>query len=511
LDARGDSRFAFGRIDTVFSLSAAQRAIILAGCLGTAYHQLLLSPANVAYAHSLGATDLHIGILNALPYTTLFMQFVAAVVVNQLSYRRWVWMTLSVLHRLIFVPLTLCVWLVPDVHPSFWLWAFLLASAMNHAAHHFCSPLWLSWMGDYLPHEGLSHYWGVRQLWMHWAAAATLGGSAVLMYQIGLSAIPAFTCLATVGGVIGVIDVLLFLGVEEPRVTPSREPSLTQVVTEPFRNEGFRSYILYACYWNFAAMIAAPFISLYLLEHVGMSLYAVLLLWAASWVGGALVAGRWGHLCETFGHRPVLELCTMFKTINMLALLFLPGDPTWAFWILVPVFMGDQVLNSGIMIASNGYMLKHSPSENRTMYLAAGTALAGMFGGVTGIACGAALDGMHGLAWQLGGLTLTGFHVLFCVSTCFRLGAIALARGIDEPQAETTMTLVWHLLTGATPPPPAHWGELPVGSVGQTSRLPGAVIHIDSAAPAAVPTSHLPALVDRPLSAGATAPTRASP
>ena len=37
-------------------------------------------------------------------------------------------------------------------------------------------------------------------------------------------------------------------------------------------------------------MVGAPFISMYLLEHVGMDLFHVLLLWTISWVGGAVLS-----------------------------------------------------------------------------------------------------------------------------------------------------------------------------------------------------------------------------
>jgi hypothetical protein len=47
----------------------------------------------------------------------------------------------------------------------------------------------------------------------------------------------------------------------------------------------------------------------------------------------------------------------------MIGLLFLPKDPTLAFWIMVPVFIIDSLLNAGIAIANNGFMLKNSPSE----------------------------------------------------------------------------------------------------------------------------------------------------
>jgi hypothetical protein len=136
-----------------------------------------------------------------------------------------------------------------------------------------------------------------------------------------------------------------------------------------------------------------------------------------------------------------------------------------------------------------------------------------MVGGLTGIAAGAILDGLHGFSWQLGILTLSGFHILFFVSTFFRLGAIVLARQVYEPGAESTGTLVWHLLTGAVPPAPAHWGELPAAAAPLPAApqpagiTPGVLVHVDAAAPPAVPEStsaqtpspipapHIPALI----------------
>jgi len=75
----------------VFSLPGAKRAIIIAGCLAAAYTQLTTSPATIRYARTIGATEFHIGILNALPTLMLFMQFVSGIVVNHLHSRRRTW------------------------------------------------------------------------------------------------------------------------------------------------------------------------------------------------------------------------------------------------------------------------------------------------------------------------------------------------------------------------------------------------------------------------------------
>jgi len=73
---------------STWPVSTAKRAIVVTGCLAMAYTQFTMSPATIEFARKHGASGLHIGILGALPAATLFMRFIAAVVVNHLSYRR---------------------------------------------------------------------------------------------------------------------------------------------------------------------------------------------------------------------------------------------------------------------------------------------------------------------------------------------------------------------------------------------------------------------------------------
>ncbi|MDA1053926.1 MAG: MFS transporter [Planctomycetota bacterium] len=428
----------------------SQRAIVIAGCLGMAYTQLTMSPATIEFARAHGADGLHIGILGALPTATLFMQFVAAVLVNHLQYRRTVWFTVSIIQRLAYVPVAFGPWLVKDVSGTTWVWALIAVTAVNHALLHFCTPLWMSWMGDYLPREGLSRFWGRRHLWMQWTAALSLLAAALLLLQGGWSITPAFAVLTGVGAAFGIADILLFQKVNEPPVQKLPQPTLRRVFSAPFHDQRFRSYISYACFWHFAAMVGAPFISLYLLEYVGMSLGSVLLMWAGSWVGGAFLSRSLGGVVEQFGHRPMLILCTAFKATNMIALLLVPPRPELALVVLTPVFMLDALLNAGIAIASNGFLLKNSPQENRTMFIAAGTALAGMVGGITAVGAGALLRGLSTWSVTWAGWTFAGFHVLFASSLILRLVSIGLAVRVHEPTASSTRHVASQLI-GATP------------------------------------------------------------
>ena len=431
----------------VWSLTSAKRAIIVAGCLAAAYTQLTTSPATIAYIRSMGANEFHIGILGALPTLMLFMQFVAAVAVNHLQYRRHLWFWAALTHRLLLLPTALGPWMFPGLSNEFWVWMLLATTALNQGLLHFSSPLWLSWMGDYLPHEGLSSYWGSRQLWMQITAALSLLGAAFLILHSGLSIEVSYAVMTFIGTACGVADLLLFRKIFEPPVQQVPSPRLRQVLSEPFRNREFRRYIGFMCFWNFAAMAGAPFISLYLLAEIGMDLYHVLLLWTISWVGGAMLSRTLGRWADSHGSQPVLVMCVALKSSNMLALLLVPHSPSIAFWILTPCFMLDAVLNAGILIANNGFMIKNSPTENRTMYIAATTAIAGMVGGVTSILAGAVMQTLSGQHWTIGSWTFGNFQLMFITSIVLRWVGLVMTRYVQEPTARHTWDVVQELVS----------------------------------------------------------------
>jgi len=397
----------------------------------------------------------------------LFMQFVSGVVVNHLQYRRRLWFWSAMTHRLLLLPTALGPWLFPGFSSEFWVVTLLCTTALNQALLHFSSPLWLSWMGDYLPHEGLSHYWGSRQFWMQITAAGSLAVAAFLVLKSGLNIEAGYAVLTALGTLCGIADLLLFYKIAEPPVVRVPSPRLREVFAAPFRNKNFRRYIRFMCYWNFAAMAGAPFISMYLLEDVGMDLFRVLLLWTISWVGGAMFSRTLGRWADQYGTRPVLVICVASKSANMLALLLTPHDPDIAFWVLAPFFMLDAAQNAGILIANNGFMIKHSPSENRTMYIAATQALAGIVGGVTSITAGWIMTHLAGQTWQIGQWSIGHFQMMFASSIVLRWLALLLVRSVREPNAHPTMTLVIDVVESFT------W---------RSAALPGGVTQVTAVA-----------------------------
>ena len=75
-----------------------------------AYTQLTTSPATVQFARSMGATGLHIGILGALPMGLVCVQLLSAIAVQRLARRKPLWLCISIIQRMIFLPAALLPW-----------------------------------------------------------------------------------------------------------------------------------------------------------------------------------------------------------------------------------------------------------------------------------------------------------------------------------------------------------------------------------------------------------------
>jgi hypothetical protein len=103
-------------------------------------------------------------------------------------------------------------------------------------------------------------------------------------------------------------------------------------------------------------------------------------------------------------------------------------------------------LNAGILIANNGFMIKNSPRENRTMFIAAGTGFAGIVGGAASIAAGGALAASDQWSIVLAGTEYVNFHVLFAASMVLRLASALLATFIREPTSAATRVVAGEII-----------------------------------------------------------------
>jgi MFS family permease len=424
------------------SRSTSLRLVTAGGALFMVYHAGVASPAFVQFFREVGADELFFGLLGGIPLIMLSMQFLGALLVNRLRRRKPFFIVLTILARLLYIPIVVLPLLFADTHHSAVMVAVIVLLGISAGVAHMQVPVWYSWMADLIPGRLRGSYWGVRWLWMHVFWAGSLFAIAVFTWAADAPARVVFPIIAGVSVAAGVIDILLFIWVHEPEhLVGDRKPVFTSLV-EPFKHSEYRTFLLFKCSQLAGMMVAASFMQVYALGPLNLSVAQNTVLWCMIGVGAALTSRLWGKYADKHGSKPILIICAPFKMVfPVVFLLVTPGN---AFWVMFVVFCVGGMWQAGTMVATDSYMTKLAPRENRAMFVAATMGLSGMCGGLASILGGVFMKAISGFEWNAMGRTWTNYHVLFIISLLMRAITAALAHRLSEPKSMPAMHIVHH-------------------------------------------------------------------
>ncbi|MFP4381580.1 MAG: MFS transporter [Candidatus Sumerlaeia bacterium] len=423
-------------------LRRAWKIVTYAGALGMIYF-LICGPnaLRTKFLYEMGATEYHFGVMASLASLSLGFQIISGFLANALRRRKPFWMVMTISHRLLFFLILLSPQIFGNTEVR--LWWIIGVLFLHDVILHLVGPMWLSWMSDLIPREVMNRYWGTRQ---RFVLIINMIFSIIIAFTFDYferhdQIVVGFVIMASAGVALGVIDILLFYLVPEPSHERSRgeKTSLLELgrqLSQPFKDREFRPFIIFQAYWVFVASMAFAFFVPYTIGFVNISARDTQLVFMMGPLGMALGSRFSGLLCDTYGQKPVLRFALMGKIIIPLAFTFAPPVP--AFWIPLIGFLMliDGMFNSGLMLATQGIMLKYTPRKNRTMYIATTNFLAmGITGAIAPFLAGTVIDLFKENQWQwnIWHYRFTGFHLVFIVSASLRLGANFLAMRIHEP------------------------------------------------------------------------------
>jgi predicted MFS family arabinose efflux permease len=150
--------------------------------------------------------------------------------------------------------------------------------------------------------------------------------------------------MAAVAVAAGVMDIILFLRVEEPpnAVMPG-EPVLKTILA-PLKDRDYRPFVVFSCVWAFVVMFAAAFMQVYLLKVLKLTVWHASIMWCVCGIGIVLTSAQWGRLADQHGHRPILAICIGLKSMIVWpSASLLPGRPCgFCLWLFLWIACGKQ-------------------------------------------------------------------------------------------------------------------------------------------------------------------------
>ncbi len=376
-------------------LAASERWIMRNGIGIQIMETLAVGAFLTALAVDLGATNLTIGILAAIPHMAQLAQIPALFTVDHVRKRRKVYIAAGWVARPMLLVIALAA-LIPNQESALTLIA--IAFTVRYVAGAFLAVSWSSWMRDLVPDKEMGRVFGTRQKYMI--------GVGIVFSLIAAGFIDAWQSFAPWPKTVGytVIYTLAFFGgaysvwasrsIIEPPMAPSSNmggPWFARL-REPFANSNFRRLMGFLASWNFAVNLAAPFFTVTMLRKMQLDLLWVIGLGTLSQIAAFTMVSQWGAIADRYNNKSVMLVCGPLFIFCIFAWTFttMPEVHDGTIPLLILIHIATGIAGAGISLASGNLTLRLAPRGNATGFLAVSSlinsvaaSIAAMIGGLT--------------------------------------------------------------------------------------------------------------------------------
>ncbi|HEX2924836.1 MAG TPA: MFS transporter, partial [Ruminiclostridium sp.] len=357
----------------------SRRRFIPEGCFSNGVYTLTSGAFFAGYAKFLGASDQIIGIIVALPLLANILQMFSPLFLEKLTSRKKLVVVTCFFYRALLGLMILIPLITTNTSTR-----LLMLGGMYFTAYlvfSYSNPAGGSWIISLVPERSRGRYFGLRD-------TCIISSAAVISLTMGrvLDVLKGhnreffgFVVVFTVVLILVALDIFELNRIREPEIIPLRQNiNVSSLFTLPLKNKQFRPVVLLNIIWNFAAQLALPFFSVYMVTGLKLSYTFIMLANIILSVVQASTAKIWGRLADRFSWE-----VTTVVSIGMLGFCHL----TWAFvtkdvcYVLIPFI---QIVAgagwAGVNMSLFNIQFKHAPQEGRTIYVGFNAATAGVAG-----------------------------------------------------------------------------------------------------------------------------------
>ncbi|NJD77327.1 MAG: MFS transporter [Candidatus Methanoperedens sp.] len=328
----------------------------------------------VAFALELGASNVIIGLLAAIPPLAQLIQIPSIYLVEKYRNRCKISVLASALSRTFWLPIALIPFIFsPQEGLIFLVIAVLLYLILGSVGG--CS--WNSWMCDLVPMDKLGLFFSKRMFY------ATVVGI-VLSIAAGIYidywkklfpgyALQGYSVLFFLGFLAGMIGVYYLSTIPEPRMMPvNGKIDFLKLILQPLRDANYKQLIIFLGSWNFAVNLAAPFFTVYMLMVLKMDISSIVALAILSQVMNLSFLRIWGRFSDKFSNKSVLAVSGPLFLISIFAWAFMTTASKYQLTIplLIVIHIFTGISTAGVSLASGNIGLKLAPKGQATAYLA---------------------------------------------------------------------------------------------------------------------------------------------
>jgi len=275
----------------------------------------------VAMALLLGANNVQIGLLAALPMITNLSQLISIWLVREYNNRRIVAVYCAFLARIPLITIGLLVWWLTNVSVNILIFFLFFHYFFGSIA----GPSWNSWMKDMVPEKMLGSYFSRRSRYTQTLNVILSIALAILLdliknkypeYELNTYAI-----FFIIAGIIGIIGGYILSKAPEPQSYLSNA-NIFSLFKLPLRDVNFRRLLIFNSMWVFALNIATPFFTVFMIKSMGLPLSYIIILGVITQLFSILTLRMWGVFSDRYSNKSIIALSAPIYILCIIAWCF---------------------------------------------------------------------------------------------------------------------------------------------------------------------------------------------
>ncbi|MBC8032839.1 MAG: MFS transporter [Chitinophagaceae bacterium] len=324
----------------------------------------------VAMALLLGANNLQIGLLAAMPTFTNIFQLISIWLVRRYNNRRAIAVYGAFIAR---VPLILAgIIILSPANAS--IDTLILFLFFYYFFGSIAGPSWNSWMKDLVPESMLGSYFSRRSRMTQTMNVILSIALAILLdfikHRYPEYELSTYSILFILAGVTGIAGAYILAKAPEPQSYLSNA-NILALFKLPLQSKNFRSLLIFNSAWVFALNIATPFFTVFMMKTMGLPISYIIILGILGQLCSILTIRMWGVFADRYSNKSIISVSAPLYILCIVTWCFV-GIYSRAYvniGLLALIHMVSGISTAGVNLSLTNIGLKLAPKEDAIVYL----------------------------------------------------------------------------------------------------------------------------------------------
>ena len=360
------------KIKEIDSLHKSLNYVFQGGVATSAMDSLVVGATLTAYALLLGAGNVAIGILGAIPFIGNMIHLFASYLIERgISAKR-----IAIISSFLARPFYLVAALLCFFQGASWAVPVLIISLLcSYLTGSMCGGAWMPWMKELIPARLMGRFFSHRFKWMMIAKIICFIFAFALVkitkpYENG--ELYSYAFLIFLAFIIGLYGAWTFVNVEDKPIPTKKDMPFLQKVTHTFQNKPFSKLLTALSVLNFSTNFITPFLTVFMLKNLNVEMSTIIALTLLQWVVYTVVVKKWGKMSDKKGPEkiliasiPIFIVCALiFMLLNIYPL---TGLLLLTVLIFVNILLG--ISTAALALGINNTSLLYMPKNMSSVYL----------------------------------------------------------------------------------------------------------------------------------------------